>query len=164
MSTVALSPETLDRKGIEARIPHRGDMCLLDRLESWDAQRVHCSTRSHVNLGNPMRTAAGLLAPCAIEYAAQAMALHGGLLAAPGQAPSAGYLASVRSVRLHRPRLDDAPAPLHLHAERLSGDARQVMYAFRVLDGVGNAVADGRAVVVLNTPLPVAPSSSSSTS
>lgn len=154
----APAPATLDRAGIAARIPHRGAMCLLDRLEAWDAQRIHCSTHTHRDAHNPLRTASGLLAPCAIEYAAQAMALHGGLLAAPaadGHAPSAGYLASARGVQLHRMRLDDAAAPLHVHAERLSGDARQLLYAFRVLDGAGAPVAEGRAVVVQGTPLPL---------
>jgi len=154
---MTVSPATLDRAGIAARIPHQGAMCLLERLEAWDAQTIHCSTATHRDAANPLRTAAGLLAPCAIEYAAQAMALHGGLTAAPGQPPSAGYIASTRNVRLHRLHLHDAPAPLHLHAERLSGDAQQVMYAFRVLDGDGAALAEGRAVVVLNTPLPTAP-------
>lgn len=96
------------------------------------------------------------MSACAIEFAAQAMALHGGLLAAEGSEPSAGFLASTRNVRLHGARFDDRPAPLHLHAERLSGDVNQVMYAFRVEDGAGRPVADGRAVVVLNTPLPAA--------
>lgn len=160
--TSAAPVNTLDRDGIAARIPHAGSMCLLDRLERWDAQSIHCTTGTHADAQNPLRTAAGLLTPCAIEYAAQAMALHGGLIAAPDETPSAGYLASVRSVRFHRTRLDQAPAPLHLHAERLSGDARQVMYAFRVVDGAGDPVAEGRAVVVLNTPLTSPAASTSS--
>jgi predicted hotdog family 3-hydroxylacyl-ACP dehydratase len=150
------APQTLGRDGIAARIPHAGDMCLLDRLERWDAQAIHCTTARHTDPANPLRTASGLMAPCAIEFAAQAMALHGGLLAAEGSEPSAGFLASTRNVRLHTVRFDDRPAPLHLHAERLSGDVNQVMYAFRVEDGAGRPVADGRAVVVLNTPLPAA--------
>ncbi|MDN4587920.1 hydroxymyristoyl-ACP dehydratase [Xenophilus aerolatus] len=150
------APQTLERAGIAARIPHSGDMCLLDRLERWDAQSIHCTTARHADPANPLRTASGLMSACAIEFAAQAMALHGGLLAAEGSEPSAGFLASTRNVRLHGARFDDRPAPLHLHAERLSGDVNQVMYAFRVEDGAGRPVADGRAVVVLNTPLPAA--------
>ncbi|RYY79502.1 MAG: hydroxymyristoyl-ACP dehydratase, partial [Comamonadaceae bacterium] len=106
--------QTLDRDGIAARIPHQGAMCLLERLEAWDAQTIHCSTATHRDAANPLRTEGGLLAPCAIEYAAQAMALHGGLIAPPGQPPSAGYIASTRNVRMHRLTLHDAPAPLHL--------------------------------------------------
>lgn len=147
-------PATLDRDGIAARIPHRGSMCLLERLESWDAQQIHCSTRSHADPSNPLRTGDALLAPCAIEYAAQAMALHGGLSAAEGEAPSAGFLASARQVRLSVLRLDDVPGALQVRATRLSGDARQVLYAFAVGDESGRTLAEGRAVVVLNTPLP----------
>ena len=147
------TPATLDRAGIEARIPHRGSMCLLEQLESWDAQCIHCSTQTHRAPGNPLRTAGGLLAPNAIEYAAQAMALHGGLTASAGEAPSAGFLASVRQVRFGVDRLDDVEGALQVHATRLSGDERQVLYEFRVADAGGRSLAQGRAVVVLNTPL-----------
>jgi len=145
--------QTLDRAGIEARIPHRGSMCLLEKLEGWDAQRIHCSTRTHRDADNPLRTASGLLAANAIEYAAQAMALHGGLTASAGQAPSAGYLASVRSVRFGVDRLDPVEGAMQVRATRLSGDERQVLYEFDVSDAAGRSLAQGRAVVVLNTPL-----------
>jgi predicted hotdog family 3-hydroxylacyl-ACP dehydratase len=150
---MTLAPPTLDRAGIAARIPHSGSMCLLDRLERWDAESIHCSTRSHALPDNPLRTAGGLLAPNAIEYAAQAMALHGGLLAAEGSTPSAGFLASARQVRFAAARLDGVAGALQVHARRLSGDANQVLYEFTVKDEGGAALAEGRAVVVLNTPL-----------
>ena len=147
------TPATLDRAGIEARIPHRGSMCLLDRLAAWDAQAIHCTTATHAHPDNPLRTASGLLSPNLIEYAAQAMALHGGLTASAGEAPSAGFLASVRQVRFGVDRLDDVEGALQVHATRLSGDERQVLYEFRVADAAGRSLAQGRAVVVLNTPL-----------
>jgi predicted hotdog family 3-hydroxylacyl-ACP dehydratase len=147
------APATLDRTGIAARIPHSGSMCLLDRLERWDAESIHCSTHSHTLADNPLRTAGGLLAPNAIEYAAQAMALHGGLLAAEGSTPSAGFLASARQVRLAVARLDDVAGALQVRARRLSGDANQVLYEFAVTNSDSHVLAEGRAVVVLNTPL-----------
>lgn len=147
------APATLDRAGIAARIPHSGSMCLLERCESWDADAVHCSTTTHTLTDNPLRTPAGLLAPNAIEYAAQAMALHGGLLATEGSAPSAGFLASARNVRFAAARLDDVAGALQVRAQRLSGDERQVMYEFTVQAEDGRMLAEGRAVVVLNTPL-----------
>ncbi|MGI4777459.1 MAG: hydroxymyristoyl-ACP dehydratase [Janthinobacterium lividum] len=145
--------QTLDRADIARRIPHGGSMCLLDRLESWDEIAIHCTTSSHALADNPLRTAGGLLAPNLIEYAAQAMALHGGLLAPAGAAPSAGFLASARNVRMSVARFDDVPGDLQVHAQRLSGDANQVLYTFAVRDVDGTALAEGRAVVVLNTPL-----------
>lgn len=148
-----MTPQTLDRAGIARRIPHSGTMCLLDRLESWSTDAIHCTTSSHTSPDNPLRTASGLLAPNAIEYAGQAMALHGGMLAAEGSVPSAGFLVSARNVKTATERLDTLTGLLHVRARRLSGDARQVLYEFDLTDSEGRAVADGRAVVVLNTPL-----------
>jgi predicted hotdog family 3-hydroxylacyl-ACP dehydratase len=145
--------QQLDHAGIARRIPHSGSMCLLERLESWDAHEIHCTTGTHRHADNPLRTAGGLLSPNAIEYAAQAMALHGGLLAPEGSEPSAGFLASARNVRLAVTRLDEVDGLLHVHAQRVSGDASQILYEFAVKDEAGRALAEGRAVVVLNTPL-----------
>ena len=148
-----MAVQTLDRAGIAERIPHSGSMCLLERLDRWDAESIHCSTRTHLHPDNPLRTAGGLLAPNAIEYAAQAMALHGGLLAAEGSTPSAGFLASARNVRFSVARLDTVDGELQVQARRLSGDTYQILYEFAVNDSAGRVLAEGRAVVVLNTPL-----------
>jgi len=144
------APMPLDHAGIAARIPHSGAMCLLDRVDAWDREHVVCSARSHRDPANPLRSASGLLASCAIEYAAQAMALHGALTGedASGRA-TPGYLASARGVRLHRLRLDDLDDDLRIEVRRGAGDARQILYTFDVRHR-GVAVADGRATVVLN--------------
>ena len=147
------APQTLDRAGIARRIPHSGSMCLLDRLAAWDAESIHCTTATHAQPDNPLRTASGLLSPNLIEYAAQAMALHGGLLAAEGSEPSAGFLASARNVRLSVARIDDIAGELQVQARRLTGDQSQILYQFAVKDAAGRPLAEGRAVVVLNTPL-----------
>jgi predicted hotdog family 3-hydroxylacyl-ACP dehydratase len=155
------SPQTLSRDGIAALIPHSGTMCLLARLEAWDLQHIVCTATDHRNTGHPLRTRRGLLAPTAIEYAAQAMALHGALVGqAAGTPVTPGYLASARGVRLHVLRLDDLPIPaaatvpdaLRIEAVRQAGDARQILYAFTV-SHAGRLVAEGRAAVVLNTAL-----------
>jgi len=144
--------QQLDRAGIARLIPHSGSMCLLEGLESWDAHEIHCTTATHRRADNPLRTAGGLLSANAIEYAAQAMALHGGLIAPEDSEPSAGFLASARNVRMAVSRLDEVEGMLHVHARRLSGDASQILYEFAVKDEAGRALAEGRAVVVLNTP------------
>ncbi|HNG78278.1 MAG TPA: hydroxymyristoyl-ACP dehydratase [Burkholderiaceae bacterium] len=143
----------LDQAAIAALIPHAGRMCLLARCLGWDTQRIRCQADSHRDAGNPLRSASGLLAPVAIEYAAQAMALHGGLLArAAGGEASPGFLASARQVELLRDRLDDLAGPLDVEAERQAGDERQILYAFTV-SHAGQPLVRGRAAVVLNTPL-----------
>jgi predicted hotdog family 3-hydroxylacyl-ACP dehydratase len=153
MNATVLQPASLDHAGIAQRIPHQGRMCLLNRLHDWSATGIHCSASSHRDPDNPLRTAGGLLAPCAIEYAAQAMALHGALAAPHGEPPSAGYLASVRGVRCEVARLDTVNGDLQIHAERQAGNAHQVLYRFRVQDARGALLVEGRATVVLNTPV-----------
>lgn len=144
----------LDHAGIASLIPHAGSMCLLDAVQSWDAARIHCTATGHADTDNPLRSASGLLASNAIEYAAQAAAVHGALKArAAGGAAAPGFLASARGVRLHRLRLDDLAGELAIEAEHVAGDARQLLYAFTVRHA-GQPVADGRLAVVLDTPLP----------
>ena len=146
------APATLDRAGIAARIPHRGRMCLLDALLGWSADEIRCRITNHADADHPLRRMGGLLAPVAIEYAAQAMALHAALTAPAGSAPRPGFLASARQVRLHVPRLDDAPGPLTVQATRLAGDGAQALYRFTLHDAQGRPLVDGRAAVGLDSP------------
>lgn len=139
----------LDHAWLLAHLPHQGNMCLLDAVTDWDALRIRCTASSHHHADNPLRAHDRLGAACGIEYAAQAMAAHGALLAAADSAPHAGYLASVRGVELHATRLDDIAADLEIEAERLSGDDNTILYGFRV-SAAGRVLLNGRAAVVLD--------------
>jgi predicted hotdog family 3-hydroxylacyl-ACP dehydratase len=143
----------LGRDWIAARIPHHGRMCLLDTLLACDDDGLRCETESHRDADNPLRAAGRLGAACAIEYAAQAIALHGGLLAAsasPAMTAQAqlGLLAAVREVQLHVATLDELPAALVVECHKLEHDARTLLYRFTVTSA-GAAVAAGRATIVL---------------
>jgi predicted hotdog family 3-hydroxylacyl-ACP dehydratase len=149
-------PRTLSHEGIARRIPHQGDMCLLDAVTAWDDRQIRCLATSHQALANPLRAQGRLGAACGVEYAAQAMAVHGALMgenmagaAHADAAPRAGYLASIRSVTLHVDRLDTLAAPLLISAERITGDDNTVLYSFSVTAG-DTALLSGRAVVVLD--------------
>ncbi len=69
----------LNRAWIEARIPHQGRMCLLDEVVECNAQYIRCATATHRAPDNPLRSHGRLGSAAGIEYAAQAMALHGAL-------------------------------------------------------------------------------------
>jgi len=125
-------------------------MCLLDALLSWDADHARCSITGHGDPNHPLRTPLGLLAPVAIEYASQAMALHAGLSTAAGSAPRAGFLASARHVVAHVPRLDTAAGPLTVAVQRLLGDTKQAQYRFTLHDAAGALLVEGRTTVVLD--------------
>lgn len=124
-------------------------MCLLNAVLHWDEHRIVCEALSHPDPDNPLRAAGRLGAATGVEYAAQAMAVHGGLLAPAGSAATQGYLTSVRSLSLHVARLDDLAGPLRVSAERLSGDARLILYQFQ-LHHQDRCLLEGRASVVLD--------------
>lgn len=154
--TPSIAAPLLQHGDIAQRIPHQGSMCLLDSVTAWDTRQIRCEASSHLALSNPLRAHGRLGASCGIEYAAQAMAVHGALMAEAralaGQAPDGpqvGYLASVRSVVLHVERLDDVGANLIIQAERMSGDDSTILYSFS-LHGGPMLLLSGRAVVVLN--------------
>lgn len=139
----------LDRAWIAAHIPHQGSMCLLDAVHTWSAEAIECTASSHADPANPLRAEGRLGAANGIEYAAQAMAIHGALLAGSEGQPRQGYLTSVRSVTLHAARLDDLPGELLVRAERLSGDTNNILYQFSV-SHAGDCLLEGRAAVVLD--------------
>lgn len=139
----------IEKTDIARLIPHQGTMCLLAGVSHWDENRIVCRADSHRLADNPLRQQGRLGAACAIEYAAQAMALHGALLAGYEEAPRAGYLTSVREVQLTVATLDDVVADLDIEVERLMGDENNVMYRFTV-SAAGQPLARGRAAVRLD--------------
>ena len=139
----------LDRAWIAGHIPHRGGMCLLEAVEDWDRARILCRAGSHRAADNPLRSSGRLGAACGIEYAAQAMAVHGALLTPPESSPRVGYLVSVRGAHLHVPRLDDIDADLRVEAVCIAHNENQVLYRFS-LSAAGRLLLDGRAAVVLD--------------
>jgi len=163
----------LNRAWIEARIPHQGRMCLLDEVLDWSAQRIRCRTATHRAPRNPLRSHGRLGIACGIEYAAQAMALHGALAggadgAANGAANGAaigaaigavdalaggpsrvGLLAGVRDVRFSVLRLDDIESDLICEVTLLAGDNLTALYEFALRDR-DRSLLSGRASVILN--------------
>jgi predicted hotdog family 3-hydroxylacyl-ACP dehydratase len=139
----------MTRAEIAGLIPHAGAMCLLDGVVEWNENRIRCVSRSHLDTANPLRAGGRLPAVCGIEYAAQAMAVHGGLAGGTRARPRTGYLASVRDMACRRERLDDLEGDLVIEAERVMGDEDRVIYEFRLSVG-GAEVLSGRAAVVLD--------------
>ena len=138
-----------DKAAIAGVIPHTGSMCLLDGVLECDAQRIRCISSTHRNADNPMRSGNELSALCGIEYAAQAMAVHGAWDAKFDTKPRAGFLAAVRDVSCQRMRLDDLSDDLIIDAERMMGDEARVIYQFTIHAGQ-TEIMSGRATVVLD--------------
>jgi predicted hotdog family 3-hydroxylacyl-ACP dehydratase len=137
----------LDHAAIAALVPHAGSMCLLDRVLGWDAGTIHCTAISHRDAGNPLRRDGSLPAVCGVEYALQAMAVHGALTGAEGPQPP-GYLASLRNLSLGAGRLDHIPGELQVQASAMAREARSFVYGFQVSGG-GVVVLSGQAAIIL---------------
>ena len=147
---LTLIPTPLNREWIARHIPHQGSMCLLDQVEAWDQQHIQCRATSHRAADNPLRAYGRLGVACGIEYAAQAMAVHGALLAPPDSIRAkVGYLVSVRSTVLHVLRLDDIAADLQVKATCITHSENNILYHFSV-GAAGRPLLEGRAAVVLN--------------
>lgn len=108
-------------------------MCLIEDVIKWNETFIECSTSTHRNPANPLRTAGRLSAISAIEYAAQAMAIHGALVAKNHAKPAFGFLASLRNVQFEIDFLDHIEAPLAMRCHRLMGDEHSCMYDFSVM-------------------------------
>lgn len=123
-------------------------MCLLDRIVHWDEKGVETATTTHLDSNNPLRRQGSLHAIHLCEYGAQAMAVHGGLVArAAGVGARPGLLVSLRDVVLSADRIDALDGELRVEASRLQERAAGVQYAFRVTHR-GRELARGRAAVI----------------
>lgn len=130
-------------------VPHAGAMVLLDRVETWDEQGVLCRARSHLDPANPLRRDGRLAACCGLEWALQAAALHGALLAG-GAAQGAGYVAALRAVTLHVDWLDDpAWGELRVTARLDRQEAGGIIYSLAVDAADGTPLVSGRAIIAL---------------
>ena len=142
--------QALDQVWIASHIPHQGSMCLLKNVQTWNQEKIECRADSHRALDNPLRAHGQLGIACGIEYAAQAMAVHGALLApANSPRPKVGYLVSVRGVTMAVTRLDDVNTDLVITASCMMANESNMLYQFTVCAN-DKVLLEGRAAVVLN--------------
>jgi len=130
-------------------IPHQGAMCLLDAVVGWNDATIHAVSDSHALADHPLRGANGLHAVHLAEYGAQAMAVHGALVArGHGDVEvRPGRLVSLRDVLLAVEYVDPSCGRLDVHAEALYADATGAQYAFRVEQNA-RVLVSGRAAVI----------------
>jgi predicted hotdog family 3-hydroxylacyl-ACP dehydratase len=136
------------RDEILSLVPHGPNMCLIDTVIEWDELQILCVARNHVRADHPLRRDGRLSAIHVIEYGAQAMAVHGALLARDkGGRARPGMLVSARNFETTRERLDDLPGALEIHGRRelLRGDS--MMHSFEARH-LGIPIATGRVAVL----------------
>ena len=129
-------------------IPHSFDMCLLDRVEFWDKDKIICHSNSHLLATNPLRREDSLSSVHLLEYAAQAMAVHGGLHNRErGLEMTEGYLAALRDVNINLCELDKIQTELRIEANKILSQGGNMIYAFTV-SSAETEIVSGRATVI----------------
>jgi predicted hotdog family 3-hydroxylacyl-ACP dehydratase len=131
---------------IYAKLPHAGDMRLLEQVLHWDEQSIVCATSSHRSSTNPLRRNGQLAAVHGVEYAAQAAAVHGVLSAALDAGPLL-LMGAVRDLELAVSRLDELPEPLRIQATLEARAGVNAVYRF-LLDADQRTCAQGRITLI----------------
>ena len=139
---------TLDRAAIEACIPHSGSMVLLDAVVRWNAAVIVCSAAAP-SAAHPLARRGAVAALVAVEYGAQAAAVHGFLV--DPAAPRSGLLVKLSDVHLNVPCIPADQGVLSVKAELLSRVAQGCMYDFD-LACASLPVAHGRLLVAFTAP------------
>ena len=84
---------------------------------------------------------------CGVEYAAQAMAVHGALSRRDSKEEQRpGYLASIKNLELLVSRLDDIDSDLMIDAKLLMRDKEFFIYQFRISSEDRNLLS-GRSII-----------------
>lgn len=135
--------QQLARDELAGFLPHQGPMLLLEQVESWSDDAIQCSAFSHNDDNNPLRVNGRLSTVHAMEYGAQAAAVHLFVLAESqcgplvelGQMPAGKivYLGVVRDFELCAQYMDDQPdSILQICSELVSAAPRIFQYRVSV--------------------------------
>lgn len=127
-------------------VPHAGNMVLLDQVIDFDAEHIHCRATINPAADHPLAVNRRLPATALAEYGAQAMAVHGGLLAEPGAPPKPGRLVALGQLDLAIDGLD-RQVEVDVFGWRLGGDDAGNLYKFEIRDRQ-STLARGKATVM----------------
>jgi predicted hotdog family 3-hydroxylacyl-ACP dehydratase len=130
-------------------VPHQGAMCLLDCVENWSGDHIVCRATSHHRPDHPLRDRSGLRGSCAIEYGAQAIAAHAGLVGRSADSKAAiGFLAAARNIVVAIARLDEIEEPLTIRADVVLRGGTGHVYEIAVAAGA-QVVLTGRLSIIV---------------
>lgn len=139
------SDKPLQRSEFEQLVPHKGSMLLIDEVLSWNQQQIITRCVSHQNPHHPLRLHGKLSAIHLIEYGAQTMAVHCGLLT--GRAHP-GFLAAVRAAHFYVDDLDLITDALIIQATVELQLEKGAVYQMLISDTHNTLLLDARATVV----------------
>ena len=102
------------------KLPHQGDICLLDSIISYDTESIYCLSKQAASC--PLRHNTGLPAWASLEYAAQALACHGMLNARDNGEPdtiTSAWVIGVKHLHCQQQYLPQADNEAYTIAARI---------------------------------------------
>ncbi len=146
MSTGKMSfNQQLSQVAFKNLVPHSGLMLLIDSVESWTTKHITTRSYTHQNPNNPLRLAGELSSLHLIEYGAQTMAIHCGLLTGNAQT---GFLAAVKGAEFYIDCLDKIETELIIKASAQLQLAKGAVYDFKINDSNNQLLLTAQATVV----------------
>ena len=134
----------LNKHDIAKLLPHSGSMCLIDQVIDWDEQHICCSSRSHLEHSNPLIEDGELSTIHLLEYGAQVIAIHGGLLS---QKTVPGFLAAIRNARIHCHKLQEIHQELTINATAIGLTSDGAIYEFQISSAM-DMLIEARATII----------------
>ncbi len=132
-------------------IPHEGNMSLLDSVEKFDENQIICLSSTHKQKNNPLRESSRLGCVNGIEYGAQAIAVHGGLMAQENnyELPRSGFLVQVKELEFTDCDLSALPGDLTIQAQPILFDQSSMIYTITI-EHKHDKLMQGRLMIVIN--------------
>lgn len=144
----------INKAQIAALVPHAGDMCLIDAVTAWSDKHIECIAHLSTKNGHPLSLEGELSAIHLLEYGAQAMAVHAGLLRqkmtdrSMSIMPVPGFLAAIRDAQFFIDSLHGYECELHIKANALIHSANGVIYELKIADDQQVLLAQARTTVI----------------
>lgn len=147
---------TTNAEPLYDRLPHQGDICLLDSITDYDSQNIYCLTKKPTTC--PLQHHANLSPWVALEYAAQALACHGILNATGNGGPdsiSSAWVIGVKYLHCLRQHLPQVNIEAYTIAARILAHQPGVAsYEFSLNDN-DTCLAFGQLNVAFETDRPL---------
>lgn len=134
-----------DRAALAALLPHGESMCLLEAVEDAGTETIACRGRAPGDPDHPLACGHWLAPVHAVEYAAQAAAIHAALTSGRDET-GPGMLASVRELCWSDGEATLGTEPLRVECTAEIVDVRLCRYGFCVRAAAGGEVT-GRLII-----------------
>lgn len=139
---------------IAALVPHAGTMCLIDEVTHWSNKKINCVAHLSPQNHHPLMLDGELSSIHLLEYGAQAMAVHAGLLQYNeinknmSDRPVPGFLAAIRDAQFFIDSLDGHECTLLISATALVHSAHGVVYKLIITNNQQTLLAQARTTVI----------------